>query len=218
VEQGADLGLTLDGDADRVVFADHQGRVIDGDHLMAICALDMMQEGTLNKKTLVATVMSNMGLERVLKEAGGIMVRAPVGDRYVVAEMLNGGYNLGGEQSGHIVFLDHNTTGDGMITALQVLAIMQKKGKTLAELAQVMAQFPQTQRNIRVQAKKDFSQIPQIQRMIKECQRELGERGRIVIRYSGTEPLLRIMIEGENEEQLTRMADAMAETVQRTLG
>lgn len=218
VEQGADLGMTLDGDADRVVFADHEGRVIDGDHLMAICALDMMQEATLSKKTLVATVMSNMGLEMVLKEAGGKMVRAPVGDRYVVAEMLNGGYNLGGEQSGHIVFLDHNTTGDGMITALQVLAIMQKKGKTLAELAQVMAQFPQTQRNIRVQAKKDFSQIPQIQRMIKECQRELGERGRIVIRYSGTEPLLRIMIEGENEEQLTKMADAMAETVQRTLG
>ena len=218
VEQGADLGLTVDGDADRVVFVDNTGRVIDGDHVMAICALDMMQEGTLNKKTLVATVMSNMGLEVVLKDAGGTMVRAPVGDRYVVEEMLNGEYNLGGEQSGHIVFLDYNTTGDGMLTALQVLAIMQKKEVPLAELAKVMVPFPQTLRNIQVKNKKDFSQIPQIQRMIKECQKELGERGRILLRYSGTEPVLRIMIEGENEQTIVRMADAMAETVQKALG
>jgi phosphoglucosamine mutase len=218
VEQGADLGLTLDGDADRVVFVDHTGRVIDGDHIMAICALDMMQEGTLNKKTLVATVMSNMGLETVITEAGGTMVRAPVGDRYVVEEMLKGGYNLGGEQSGHIVFLDHNTTGDGMITALQVLAIMQKKGMPLAELAKVMMTFPQTQRSVQVKKKRDFSLVPQIQRMIEEYQRELGKRGRILIRYSGTEPVLRIMIEGENEQTIARMADAMAETVQRALG
>jgi phosphoglucosamine mutase len=217
-EQGADLGMTLDGDADRVIFVDHTGRVIDGDHLMAICALDMIQEGKLKKNTLVATVMSNIGLEMVLKDAGGAMVRAPVGDRYVVEEMLKGGYNLGGEQSGHIVFLDHNTTGDGMITALQVLAVMQKKGATLAELAQVMKTFPQTQRNVRVKTKKDFSQIPQIRRMIEEFQRELGEHGRILVRYSGTEPVLRIMIEGENEEKITRMADTMAETIQGTLG
>jgi phosphoglucosamine mutase len=217
-EQGADLGLTVDGDADRVVFVDHRGGVIDGDHIMAICALDMMGEGTLNKKTLVATVMSNMGLEMVLTEAGGAMIRAPVGDRYVVEEMLKGGYNLGGEQSGHIVFLDHNTTGDGMITALQVLAIMQKKGVPLAELAEVMVTLPQTQRNIQVKGKKDFSSVPQIQRMIQECQRELGKRGRILIRYSGTEPVLRIMIEGENEQTITKMADAMAETVHKALG
>jgi phosphoglucosamine mutase len=184
---------------------------------MAICALDMMQEGRLKKNTLVATVMSNMGLEMVLKEAGGMMVRAPVGDRYVVEEMLKGGYNLGGEQSGHIVFLDHNTTGDGMITALQVLAVMQKKGASLAELAEVMKTFPQTQRVVRVKAKKDLSQIPQIQRMIKECQKELGEQGRILIRYSGTEPLLRIMIEGESEEKITRMADAVAESAHKAL-
>jgi phosphoglucosamine mutase len=217
VEQGADLGLTLDGDADRVIFTDHTGEVIDGDHIMAICALDMMREGALKKKTLVATVMSNMGLEVVLKDAGGTMVRAPVGDRYVVEEMLNGEYNLGGEQSGHIVFLDHNTTGDGMLTALQVLAIMQKKGVPLAELAKVMVPFPQTLRNVQVKNKKDFSRIPQIQQMIKECQKELGERGRVLIRYSGTEPVLRIMIEGENEQTIARMADAMAETVQKAL-
>jgi phosphoglucosamine mutase len=217
-EQGADLGFTLDGDADRAVFTDHTGKVIDGDHIMAICALDMMREGRLKKNTLVATVMSKMGLETVLKEAGGMMVRAPVGDRYVVEEMLKGGYNLGGEQSGHIVFLDHNTTGDGMITALQVLAVMQKKGAPLAELVEVMKTFPQTQRSVRVKAKKDLSQIPQIQNMIQECQRELGEHGRILVRYSGTEPLLRIMIEGENEERITRMADALAETAQKALG
>ena len=217
-EKGADLGFTLDGDADRAIFTDKTGKVIDGDHIMAICALDMMREGRLKKNTLVATVMSNMGLEMVIKKAGGSMVRAAVGDRYVVEEMVKGGYNLGGEQSGHIVFLDHNTTGDGMLTALQVLAVMQKKGASLAELADVMKVFPQTQRSVRVKAKKDLSQIPQIQRMIKECQQELGEQGRIVVRYSGTEPLLRIMIEGENEERITRMADTMAETAQRALG
>jgi phosphoglucosamine mutase len=217
-EKGADLGLTLDGDADRAVFVDHRGRVIDGDHIMAICALDMMGEGRLKKKTLVATVMSNMGLEMVIKKAGGRMVRAAVGDRYVVEEMVNGGYNLGGEQSGHIVFLDHNTTGDGMLTALQVLSVMQKKGASLAELANVMKVFPQTQRSVRVKTKKDLSEIPPIQRLIKEYEKELDDQGRIVVRYSGTEPLLRIMIEGENEEKITRMADAMAETAQKALG
>jgi len=161
--------------------------------------------------------MSNIGLEMAIKEAGGQMVRAPVGDRYVVEEMVNGGYNLGGEQSGHIVFLDHNTTGDGMISALQVLSVMQKKGRPLAELAEVMRTFPQTQRAVRVKTKKDLSQIPQIQRMIKECEKELGEQGRIVVRYSGTEPLLRIMIEGRSEEQIAKMADTMAETARQAL-
>jgi phosphoglucosamine mutase len=217
-EKGGDLGLTLDGDGDRVIFADQTGKVIDGDHLMAICALDMMREGRLKKNTLVATVMSNMGLEMVIKEAGGRMVRAAVGDRYVVEEMVKGGYNLGGEQSGHIVFLDHNTTGDGMLTALQVLSVMQKMGTTLAELANVMKVFPQTQRSVRVKTKKDLFGIPPIQRLIKEYEKELGDQGRILVRYSGTEPLLRIMIEGENEGKITRMADAMAETAQKALG
>jgi phosphoglucosamine mutase len=216
-EKGADLGFTLDGDGDRAIFADQTGTVVDGDHLMAICALDMMREGRLKKNTLVATVMSNIGLEMVIKEAGGRMVRAVVGDRYVVEEMVKGGYNLGGEQSGHIVFLDHNTTGDGMLTALQVLSVMQKKGQSLAELAAVMKVFPQTQRSIRVKQKKDLSEVPPIQRLIKECEQELGDQGRIVVRYSGTEPLLRVMIEGENEEKISRMADIMAETVKKAL-
>ena len=178
----------------------------------------MIKEGILRENTLVATVMSNMGLEMALKEAGGRVVRAPVGDRYVVEEMLRGGYNLGGEQSGHIVFLDYNTTGDGIITALQVLAIMMKKGVTLAELSKVMVVFPQTQRNIRVKNKRDLSQIREIQQMVEEFKRLLGERGRILIRYSGTEPVVRIMVEGEDEVKISRMADAMAETVQNTLG
>lgn len=218
VEKGADLGLALDGDADRAIFIDHRGRVVDGDHIMAICALEMMDEGMLKKNTLVATVMSNLGLEMVLKEAGGRMVRASVGDRYVVEEMLKGGYNLGGEQSGHIVFLDHNTTGDGIITALQVLAIIKKKEATLAELAQVMVTFPQTLRNVRVKDRKDFSQIPEIQQLMNDFQKALGERGRVLIRYSGTEPVVRIMVEGEDEVKIARIADAMAETVQNTLG
>jgi phosphoglucosamine mutase len=217
-EKGADLGFTLDGDGDRVIFVDQTGTVVDGDHIMAICCLDMLQEGRLKKNTLVATVMSNIGLEMVITEAGGRMVRAAVGDRYVVEEMVKGGYNLGGEQSGHIVFLDHNTTGDGMLTALQVLAVMQKKGASLAELARVMKVFPQTQRSIRVQNKKDISQISQIQRLIKEYEQELGEHGRIVVRYSGTEPVLRVMIEGENETMITRMADTVAATAKKALG
>jgi phosphoglucosamine mutase len=217
-EKGADLGFTLDGDGDRVIFVDQTGTVIDGDHIMAICCLDMLREGRLKKNTLVATVMSNIGLEMVIKEVGGRMVRAAVGDRYVVEEMVKGGYNLGGEQSGHIVFLDHNTTGDGMLTALQVLSVMQKKRASLAELAAVMKVFPQTQRSVRVKTKKDLSEVPLIQRLIKECEKELGEQGRILVRYSGTEPLLRIMIEGENEEKITRMADIMAETAEKALG
>ncbi|OGP94062.1 MAG: phosphoglucosamine mutase [Deltaproteobacteria bacterium RBG_16_54_18] len=218
VEQGADVGMTLDGDADRVLFVDHTGSVIDGDRLMAICALDMMAGGRLKKNTLVATVMSNMGLELVLKEAGIALMRAAVGDRYVVEEMLKGGYNLGGEQSGHLVFLDHNTTGDGMITALQIVAIMQKRSKPLAELAAIMRTFPQTLRSVKVKAKKDFSRIGSIQHLIDAFQTELGEHGRVLVRYSGTEPVLRIMVEGEDGQRIIAMADAMVEAVESTLG
>jgi phosphoglucosamine mutase len=217
-EQGADVGMTLDGDADRVLFADHTGRLIDGDHLMAICALDMIGEGRLKKNTVVATVMSNMGLELVLKEAGISLVRAAVGDRYVVEEMLASGYNLGGEQSGHLVFLDHNTTGDGMITALQILAIMQKRQKSISELAAVMRTFPQTLRSVKVKAKKDFTHISSIQQLIEAFQADLGEQGRLLVRYSGTEPVLRIMIEGEDEKRIAAMADAIVEAVGRALG
>ena len=149
-EHGADLGIALDGDADRVIFVDEFGNEVDGDHIMAICARGPAAEQKLAKKTLVATVMSNMGLDIALRQAGGKVVKTAVGDRYVVEEMLRGGYNLGGEQSGHMIFLDHNTTGDGMITALQVLAIMQRSGQSLSELAQVMVALPQVLVNVRV--------------------------------------------------------------------
>lgn len=216
-QQGADIGITLDGDGDRVILVNHRGEVVDGDHILAICALDMIAEGRLEGNTVVATVMSNMGLEKAIRGAGGRLVRTAVGDRYVVEEMRKGGYNLGGEQSGHIVFLEHNTTGDGVITALQVLAIMQKKGVALADLAQVMETFPQTQRTIRVTNKREIADIPQLKDMIESCKRELGDQGRVLVRYSGTEPLLRIMVEGEDEVKIARLADAMAEMAQKTL-
>jgi phosphoglucosamine mutase len=159
-----------------------------------------------------------MGLELVLKEVGIALVRAAVGDRYVVEEMLKGGYNLGGEQSGHLVFLDHNTTGDGMITALRVLAIMQKRMKPLADLAAVMRTFPQTLRSVKVKAKRDFTHMSSIQQLIEAFQAELGGRGRLLVRYSGTEPVLRIMIEGEDEQRISAMADALVGAAERTLG
>ncbi|MCF6179698.1 MAG: phosphoglucosamine mutase, partial [Geopsychrobacter sp.] len=157
---GADLGIALDGDADRVIFVDEHGEEVDGDHIMAICGTRMLAAGTLNKQTLVATVMSNMGLEIALKKAGGAMLRTAVGDRYVVEEMRRGGYNLGGEQSGHMIFLDHNTTGDGVLSALQVLEIVQRSGKRLSELAQVMESLPQVLLNVRVKQRTDLVEIP----------------------------------------------------------
>jgi len=170
-EHRADLGVALDGDADRVIFVDEFGNEVDGDHIMAVCATDMLKQKKLRKNTLVATVMSNMGLDIAIKKAGGKIVKTAVGDRYVVEEMRKGGYNLGGEQSGHMIFLDHNTTGDGMQTALQVLAIMQRQKKTLAELAEVMIPLPQVLVNVRVAEKKDIMTIPEIGKLVGEISR-----------------------------------------------
>ncbi|TYO95680.1 phosphoglucosamine mutase [Geothermobacter ehrlichii] len=217
-EHGADLGIALDGDADRVIFVDEKGDEVDGDHIMAICATDMLRRDALEKKTLVATVMSNMGLEIALRRVGGEVVRTAVGDRYVVEEMRRGGYNLGGEQSGHMIFLDHNTTGDGLLSALQVLAIMQRSGRPLSELASVMTALPQVLVNVRVREKKDLRQVPALDAMLSDTERRLEGRGRVLVRYSGTEPLLRIMLEGEDEKEITDLADAMAEAVRREIG
>ncbi len=218
LESGADVGMALDGDADRIVFVDDKGKPVDGDHIMAICATDMIEEHRLKKKTLVTTIMSNMGLERCLESFKGKVVKTAVGDRYVVDEMRRNGYNMGGEKSGHTIFLDHNTTGDGIITALQVLAIMTKKERSLADLASIMTPFPQILCNVRVKEKRELSQIPEIQRQIKRIERDLGKAGRIVIRYSGTEPLIRVMLEGENEERIKQMGGDLCETIERTLG
>ncbi len=212
-EHGADVGVALDGDADRVIFVDETGREVDGDHIMAICATRMLAEGTLSHNTLVATVMSNMGLDIALRRAGGTVVKTAVGDRYVVEEMLKKGYNLGGEQSGHMIFFDHNTTGDGVLSALQTLAIMQRTGKPLSQLAEVMTALPQLLVNVRVKEKVDLATVPAVQQVIDACNEALGETGRVLIRYSGTEPLLRIMLEGENDQQIQRLADEIADAV-----
>lgn len=217
-EHRAHLGIALDGDADRAIFVDEFGNEVDGDQIMAICGIDMIKAGTLAHNTVVATVMSNMGLDIALRRAGGQVVKTAVGDRYVVEEMLRGGYNLGGEQSGHMIFLDHNTTGDGTLTALQVLAIMQRSGKTLSELAQVMIALPQVLLNVRVERRADLAEFPEIIRIIQEIEAKLGEDGRLLIRYSGTEPLLRIMLEGPDKVEITGMAHAIADCVTQYLG
>ncbi len=206
----ANLGIALDGDADRVVLCDEHGNVVDGDAVMALCATRMLREGTLAKQTIVATVMSNLGLERAIRGAGGKVVRTQVGDRYVVDEMRRSGYNLGGEQSGHLVFLDHATTGDGIVAALRVLAIMVREGRPLSELAKVMTRTPQVLVNTAVEKKIPLDQLPDVQRAIAQVERELGEDGRVLVRYSGTESKARVMIEGLDEAYIKSRADELA--------
>jgi len=218
VEKGADLGMALDGDGDRIVFVDRKGKDVDGDHILAICGLQMLAERQLKKATVVTTVMSNMGFDRAVKAAGGKVVRTQVGDRYVVEEMVRGDYNLGGEQSGHTVFLDHNTTGDGVLTALQVLAIMKRKEKPLDELARVMESFPQVLYNVEVREKRNLSEFPEVKKTIEKIEKTLGESGRLLVRYSGTEPLLRIMIEGKDENRLRHLAQDLIGVVEKSLG
>jgi len=217
-EHRADLGIALDGDADRVIFVDEFGNEVDGDHIMAICATHLLKQNKLAKKTLVATVMSNMGLDIAMKRAGGKVVKTAVGDRYVVEEMLRGGFNLGGEQSGHMIFLDHNTTGDGMISALQVLAIMQRSGRRLSELAEVMIALPQVLLNVRVPERRNLTECSGVQKAIAAAEQILGENGRVLIRYSGTEPLLRIMLEGQDKYRITELAHDIATAIEKELG
>ncbi|MCJ7641873.1 MAG: phosphoglucosamine mutase [Desulfobacterales bacterium] len=217
IDKGADIGMALDGDGDRIVFVDRQGKEVDGDHILAICGLQLLSEGRLKKQTLVTTVMSNMGLEKAIQKAGGKVIRTKVGDRYVVEEMVRGDYNLGGEQSGHTIFLDHNTTCDGILTALQVLAIMKRQERSLDDLAKVMEPFPQVLYNVEVKAKRELSEIPEVNQKVKEIEKALGHSGRILIRYSGTEPILRIMVEGEDEARLHKFAQEIVEEVRKHL-
>jgi len=218
LEKEADIGMALDGDGDRIVFVDPHGKQVDGDQILAICGLQMLSEKKLKKGTVVTTVMSNMGLDRAIHKAGGKLVRTQVGDRYVVEEMVRGGYNLGGEQSGHTIFIDHNTTGDGVLTALQVLAIMKQKERPLDELARVMEPLPQVLYNVEVKEKRELSEFPEIKKRTKEIEKALDNSGRILIRYSGTEPLLRIMIEGEDERKIHRFAQDLVELVKKHIG
>lgn len=218
IENRAHLGIALDGDADRVIFVDEFGNQVDGDQIMAICATEMLKAGTLAKNTLVATVMSNMGLDIALRKAGGKVVKTGVGDRYVVEEMLRHGYNLGGEQSGHMIFLDHNTTGDGIVSALQVLAVIMRSGRSLAELAGVMIALPQVLVNVRVERRRALEEVPAVQKVIAGIEEQLGDTGRVLVRYSGTEPLLRVMIEGQDKYRITEMAQDIARAIETHLG
>ena len=211
----ANLGIALDGDADRLVLCDENGDIIDGDSVMALCATRMLSAGKLAKNTLVSTVMSNLGLERAMKRAGGTLVRTQVGDRYVVEEMRQHGYNLGGEQSGHLVFLDHATTGDGIVAALRVLAIMVREGRPLSELAKVMTRAPQVLLNLTVEKKVPLAQMADVSKLIAKVEAELGEEGRVLVRYSGTESKVRVMIEGSDEARIGVMAQEIADALAR---
>ena len=217
-EQGAHLGVALDGDADRAIFVCEQGRIIDGDHIMAMLALDLHRQGKLSKQTVVGTVMSNFGLELAMMKAGIVLVRTAVGDRYVLERMSAEGYNFGGEQSGHFIFLDHNTTGDGLISALQVLSLMKRTGQPMSELAKSMTAVPQVLLNVKVTQKPTLDTIPELQRAIDESGQRLNGSGRVLVRYSGTEPLLRVMVEGERDDQIREVANHLVDVIKVHLG
>ena len=214
-----DVGVTFDGDADRALFSDAEGRIVNGDAVLLLAARDMQARGLLAGSVVVATTMSNMGLELALKRSGIAMLRANVGDKYVLEEMKRVGGTLGGEQSGHILFLDGDaTTGDGLLTAVRVMEIMARSGRSLAELVGDLKVFPQVIRNVRVSKKVPFSEIPAIHNIISEAERELDGNGRVVVRYSGTESLARVMIEAESKEKMERLADGIVNAIRQTLG
>jgi phosphoglucosamine mutase len=216
-KHGADLGLALDGDADRVILADEQGRVVDGDAIMAIVGRDLVRRGTLAKRTVVATVMSNIGLERALAPVKGRVVRTAVGDRYVVEEMRRNGYNFGGEQSGHLIFLDHVTTGDGVAAALNVLAVMQRERRPLSELARCFEPVPQALVNVAVREKRPLAELPAVGRAIVAAERALGADGRVLVRFSGTENKVRVLVEGTDARRIRGYADQIADELRKTL-
>lgn len=217
LENGADLGIALDGDGDRVILVDEKGVTLDGDQVMAICAQDLMDKDSLPGRNLVATVMSNMALEVFMQEHGGRLLRTPVGDRHVAEVMREQGAILGGEQSGHLIFLNYSTTGDGILAALQILKIMQEKQRPVSELAGLLQLFPQRLINIPVHVKIPFEQVPQIQQCVAHIKNTLGGKGRVLLRYSGTEALVRVMVEGENPDQVQVLAQEMADVVQLNL-
>jgi len=214
----AHIGITLDGDADRVILIDDAGTLIDGDQIMALYGTEALGRGELAQSTVVATVMSNLGLERAIEAAGGRLVRTSVGDRYVVEEMRREGYKFGGEQSGHLIFLDHASTGDGVVAALQVLAIMLRRKRPLSELAaSVMHRVPQILKNVTLPARKPIDQMPLLQKAVKGVEAELGREGRVLVRWSGTEPKLRVMVEGPEESLIATYASDLIEQAQRDM-
>ncbi|MBF0624986.1 MAG: phosphoglucosamine mutase [Magnetococcales bacterium] len=214
-EVRADVGIAFDGDADRLVVCDEQGELLDGDHILAICAANMQRHNTLRGGGVVATVMSNLGLERFLRRLNLNLVRTQVGDRHVLEHMYKNGFNLGGEQSGHIIFTDHNTTGDGLISALKVLELLAAGQKPLSELTADMQTVPQVLRNVRIQPGVDPLADPQVQKHIEAAERELGETGRLLIRKSGTEPKVRVMVEGDSLPQVEKLVEDLCRSIRK---
>lgn len=215
---GYRVGIAFDGDGDRAIFVDHEGRVVNGDAVMLMCAKAFARAGRLAGNAIVATVMSNVGLEAALRDAGIGLVRCPVGDKYVMEEMVRQGLSLGGEQSGHIIFSEHLFTGDGLATALYVLRTMTDAGRELADLASELVPYPQVLVNLRVQERKDLEQFPAVTAVMQDVESRLAGEGRLLVRYSGTEPLLRIMIEGRDEAEIRAWAGEIADAVSRAFG
>ena len=217
-ETGAQVGLSHDGDADRLLLCDETGEPLDGDELLAISGLDLLCDGKLANSTVVATVMSNLGLDEAIENAGGRVVRTAVGDRYVLEAMRAGGHILGGEQSGHMIFAEHGTTGDGLVSALQILRIMAASGKPLSELRRALSKYPQAQRGVMVRAKPPLEELPAVQQAIADAEAAVAPRGRVLVRYSGTEPKLRILLEGRDAAVLNEQADRIAESIRQAIG
>jgi phosphoglucosamine mutase len=217
IKNKADVGFAFDGDGDRCIAVDEKGAVLTGDQIMAICAKEMKKEGTLNNNLVVCTVMSNIGFGIALKELGIEQEATKVGDRYVLEEMQAKGSIIGGEESGHIIFLDHHTTGDGIITALQLLAAMKKAQKPLSELAQVMKVFPQKLINIDVKSKPELSTIPEINQVIEGVEEQLGDKGRVLVRYSGTQNMCRVMVEGPTDEETEKYCRQIVDVIRKKL-
>ncbi len=216
-EARADIGLALDGDADRLIVVDEKGQVLDGDQIMALCAQEMIRHNELPNNLVVATVMSNMALDVFVEKQGGKVIRTQVGDRHVVEAMRKNGAMLGGEQSGHLIFRKYSTTGDGLLAALQIMRIMQERGKKLSELAGQLELFPQILLNISVDKKRPFEECEELSKAVADIEKELAGRGRVLLRYSGTESLCRIMVEGECPQKVKRYAENLAEIAQREL-
>ncbi len=218
VKHGAQIGVALDGDADRLIVVDEKGKVVDGDAIMAICTGELVRRRALAKKTLVATVMSNIGLERAVARWGVKVKRTKVGDRYVVEEMRKNGYTLGGEQSGHLIFLEHATTGDGVLAALQLLAVLCRSGKPMSELTSIFEPVPQTLLNVVVKQRRDLGELPEVMKAIRAAEQKLGKEGRVLVRFSGTEPKARVLIEGTSEAKNQQYARDIGDALTRALG
>ncbi len=217
-QHGVNIGISHDGDGDRVILADENGKIVDGDAVLAITALAALRRGQLRQNTLVATVMSNLALDHVMEKAGGKVVRTAVGDRHVIGKMVELDANIGGEQSGHLIFRDHGTTGDGIVSALQVLVIMMESGKKLSELTTCITPYPQVLKNLKVKAKPPLEEIPSVMELVHAAESDMGNKGRVLLRYSGTEPKVRLLIEGEDLNKIQAHSQRIVEKLQKAIG